>query len=67
MRDNQMQGSRPGPVPPPSKTHAADRTCEVSGCETRLSVYNPASRCWQHTDLTFPVYRGKRRMRPGTA
>jgi hypothetical protein len=67
MRDNQMQGSRVGLTPAPSKTHGADRTCESAGCQTKLSVYNPAARCWQHTELTFPVYRGKRRMRPGTA
>jgi len=25
-----------------------------------LSIYNGGSKCWQHTDLVFPNYRGKR-------
>jgi hypothetical protein len=32
----------------PLKTFTADRTCTEPGCATRLSVYNPAERCWQH-------------------
>jgi hypothetical protein len=27
---------------------------------TRLSIYNLDSLCWQHADLHFPNYRGKR-------
>jgi hypothetical protein len=25
-----------------------------------LSIYNLGSTCWQHADLSFPNYRGKR-------
>jgi len=32
----------------PLKTFKADRTCGQPGCTTRLSVYNPSQRCWQH-------------------
>jgi hypothetical protein len=60
MQDTYMQGSRPGPTPPPSQTHGSGRTCNTPGCETRLSTYNPATHCWQHAELVFPVYRGKR-------
>jgi hypothetical protein len=66
MQEPRMQGTHPGHLPPPSKTHGAGRVCEASGCNTRLSVYNPARRCWQHTDITFPTYRGKRLL-PGNA
>jgi hypothetical protein len=66
MQEPRMQGSHPGHLPPPSKTHGTGRVCEASGCETRLSVYNPKRRCWQHTDITFPTYRGKR-LQPGNA
>ncbi len=66
MPESHMQGSRPGPAVPPSKTHGHGRTCDLPGCETELSVYNPSARCWQHAELTFPVYRGKR-LHPKTA
>jgi hypothetical protein len=36
------------------------RVCSVPGCKTRLSIYNLGFTCWQHADLTFPNYRGKR-------
>ncbi len=55
-----MQGTRPGKLPPPSPTHGEDRICEVAGCGTRLSRYNPARFCWQHAEVVFPTYRGKR-------
>ncbi len=42
------------------------RVCEEPGCETVLSVYNSRTRCWQHTDVVFPNYRG-RRLAPGEA
>jgi hypothetical protein len=55
-----MKGSRPGKVPPPSPTSAGGRVCLAPGCATKLSIYNLSSTCWQHTDLVFPNYRGKR-------
>ncbi|HEX6208893.1 MAG TPA: hypothetical protein VF097_02295 [Actinomycetota bacterium] len=47
-------------MPRPSKLEAAGRVCAAPGCETGLSIYNAKSTCWQHTDLTFPNFRGKR-------
>jgi len=29
-------------------------------CETQLSVYNRSKHCWQHADVNFPTFRGKR-------
>jgi len=55
-----MKGSRPGKLPQPSPTERPQRTCSVSGCATTLSIYNLATKCWQHDDLRFPTYRGKR-------
>ncbi len=55
-----MQGSRPGKPLRPTRTSTAGRVCEAPGCTTRLSVYNPKPRCWQHTDILFPNFRGKR-------
>jgi hypothetical protein len=55
-----MKGSRPGKMPPPSPVRSGRRTCAAPGCQTRLSIYNLGSLCWQHADLHFPNYRGKR-------
>jgi hypothetical protein len=55
-----MKGSRPGRMPPASPTMGEGRTCAAAGCQTRLSIYNMGSFCWQHADLHFPNYRGKR-------
>lgn len=55
-----MKGTRPGNLPPPSRTTTSGRQCAEPGCSTRLSVYNGSEHCWQHTDVVFPNYRGKR-------
>jgi hypothetical protein len=55
-----VKGTRPGHLPPPSRTTDRDRICVEPGCTTRLSRYNEGDYCWQHADLTFPNYRGKR-------
>ncbi len=59
-----MQGTRPGKLPPPSRSHGEGRVCAAEGCRTELSRYNPSMRCWQHADVVFPTYRGKR-LSPG--
>jgi hypothetical protein len=47
-------------MPQPSPTSIGGRQCAAHGCTTRLSIYNLSSKCWQHADLVFPNYRGKR-------
>jgi hypothetical protein len=48
-------------MPRPSRSvDAADRVCEIPDCDTKLSRYNVRSRCWQHTEIAFPNYRGRR-------
>ena len=55
-----MKGSRPGKLPAPSPTSDPERTCAAPGCQTWLSIYNLGTTCWQHAELVFPNYRGKR-------
>jgi hypothetical protein len=55
-----MKGTRPGRMPRPSRTVAGDRVCEAPDCTTKLSRYNVRTRCWQHSDIAFPNYRGRR-------
>jgi hypothetical protein len=37
----------------PLATYGRGRVCDVSGCRTRLSVYNPETRCSLHD---HPLY-----------
>lgn len=55
-----MKATKPGHTPRPSRTASGVRVCEQPGCHTRLSVYNLRELCWQHTEIVFPNYRGKR-------
>jgi hypothetical protein len=55
-----MKGTRPGKLPDPNRTEPSGRVCAEPGCDTALSIYNRRSRCWQHTEIVFPNYRGKR-------
>jgi hypothetical protein len=54
------KGTRPGHLPAPTRTEPEGRVCTHPGCETKLSVYNQSDRCWQHADVVFPNFRGKR-------
>jgi hypothetical protein len=54
------KATRPGHLPPPSRTEEQGRICSHGGCRTELSVYNAGSFCWQHADAVFPNVRGKR-------
>lgn len=60
------KGTRPGRQPSASKAEDEGRVCSYAGCRTRLSVYNRSDRCWQHAEVVFPTFRGKR-LRPGRA
>jgi hypothetical protein len=62
-----MKGSKPGRIPRPSRTAAPHRVCAHSGCSTKLSVYNSRPTCWQHTEIAFPNYRGRRLAPEGKA
>jgi hypothetical protein len=61
-----VKGTRPGHLPEPNRATPSGRICAAEGCSTHLSVYNDRDFCWQHTDLAFPNYRGKR-LAPGKA
>jgi hypothetical protein len=56
-----MKGTKPGRMPRPSRAmEGADRECAEPDCSTKLSQYNARDRCWQHSDIVFPNYRGRR-------
>jgi hypothetical protein len=35
---------------PSATTFARGRVCPTAGCKTKLSVYNPNSHCWVHSN-----------------
>lgn len=47
----------------PSRTHREGRVCCVEGCGTRLSIYNPDGRCWQHEPAHVYLLRAPRKRR----
>lgn len=63
--EDDVKGTRPGHLPPPNRETSGERVCAEPGCETKLSKYNESRFCWQHEDVTFPNYRGKRLSKPG--
>jgi hypothetical protein len=62
-----VKGTRPQKLPAASREEPEGRVCAANGCDTLLSVYNSRDVCWQHSDLTFPNYRGKRLSDPERA
>ncbi|MGH2685612.1 MAG: hypothetical protein ACRDJP_09120 [Actinomycetota bacterium] len=57
-----VKGTRPGRMPRPSRQveDDLDRVCAEQGCTTMLSRYNNRDRCWQHSEIVYPNYRGRR-------
>jgi hypothetical protein len=55
-----MKGCGPGKLPQATPTTDGGRVCAAADCATKLSIYNPSATCWQHSELVFPNYRGKR-------
>ena len=56
-----MKGTKPGRLPRPSRaTEGDERVCSEGDCSTKLSRYNARERCWQHSDVVYPHYRGRR-------
>ena len=41
------------------KTYGDARRCVFDGCQTRLSRYNRAAMCFNHTPVKFPRLRGE--------
>ncbi len=56
-----VKGSRPRELPRPSRTFEGGRVCAHEQCQTRLSIYNRSTYCWQHAPVKFPFVRGQRK------
>ena len=55
-----VQGNRVGAFSRPNRTYPRQRVCSAEACEARLSIYNPADRCWQHEERRRWVLRAPR-------
>jgi len=40
------------------KKNLIERNCQVSSCDTKLSIYNKKKFCFLHAPLTYPRVRG---------
>jgi hypothetical protein len=45
----------------PNRTYPAGRECAADGCDTRLSIHNASSFCWQHEPARIRMPRGQRK------
>jgi hypothetical protein len=55
-----IRGSRAAALPKPSRQAERGRTCAQKGCNTKLSVYNRAEKCWAHADTKLSPLRGRK-------
>ena len=55
-----IRGSRAAALPKPSRQAERGRTCAHKGCDTKLSVYNRAEKCWAHAETKLSPLRGRK-------
>ncbi len=55
------RGVRPSHLPRASQSYGQGRVCQIPGCNTKVSMYNPFDRCWQHVSLYLSVKGTPRR------
>ena len=58
-----LRGKAPAHTVRRNKVFAEGRVCSVAGCDTRLSVYNASTECWQHTEVRPFILQVPRRRR----
>ena len=61
-----LRGSGAGNAGRPTRRATPGRVCGEDDCDTRLSIYNRSTRCWQHEQPRkyFPVHGGRRAPAP---
>lgn len=59
ITQGELAGSRLGSHDRLPSRSPAGRVCVVSGCLTRLSIYNGHDTCFHHSPLRFPRTRGR--------
>lgn len=59
-----MRGEHAHALPRANRVFAPGRVCAEEGCDTRLSIYNKSTLCWQHEPLRYDVLRGRKKKRP---
>jgi hypothetical protein len=58
-----LRGRAPAHASRRNKVYEDGRVCSAHGCETRLSVYNASTECWQHTEVRPFILQVPRRRR----
>ena len=55
-----IRGNRAAGLPKPSRQAERGRTCAQKDCDTMLSVYNRANKCWAHAGTKISPLRGRK-------
>jgi hypothetical protein len=63
MTEDRFRGATVRTLPKANRTYSSGRVCAEPGCETKLSVYNKWTFCWQHEPVHTYIPRGKRKSR----
>jgi hypothetical protein len=58
-----LRGKAPAHTGRRNKVFAEGRICSAAVCDTRLSVYNASTECWQHTEVRPFILQVPRRRR----
>lgn len=61
------RGAHVRSLPRPNRKFSDGRVCGAPGCETRLSIYNKWTYCWQHEPVHSYTPRGKRKSKKDAA
>lgn len=54
-RTTVLTGTLAGRTARPNAVYGRGRRCEVEGCTTVISIYNPEAICWSHLALDLPT------------
>lgn len=62
-REKRLQGALVQTLPPANRTYGQGRVCAADGCDTRISIYNGSTLCWNHVPARIRLPRGRRKRR----
>lgn len=62
-REKRLQGALARRLPTANRTYPEGRVCAADGCDTRISIYNRSTLCWNHEPARIRLPRGRRKRR----
>lgn len=62
-REMRLRGALVQTLPAANRTYPEGRVCAADGCDTRISIYNRSTLCWNHEPARIRLPRGRRKRR----